>query len=123
MKAFFLHGAADFPARAGVEMETFIGEDLEDGRIRAGLHREPDRQPEGVRERQHGVGLSLEGGLVVHIARGAMGRRDLAGRVRKKEAVIFHGSVSGGLWQARPSLPAFLRTYDTACLPSPRPLG
>jgi hypothetical protein len=52
-----------------------------------------------------------------------MGRGDLAGRIRKKEAVIFHGSVSGGLCQARPSLPAFLRMYDTACLHSPRPLG
>jgi len=52
-----------------------------------------------------------------------MGVGDLAGRIRKKEAMIFHGSVSGGLWQARPSLPAFLRTYDVACLPYPPPLG
>ena len=104
-------------------MQALVREDLQDGGIRAGLHGKADRYAEGVREGQHSIGLGLKGDLIIDIAGGAMGRGDLAGRIRKKEAVIFHGSVSGGLCQARPSLPAFLRTYDTACLPSPRPLG
>ena len=104
-------------------MQALVREDLQDRGVRAGLHGKADRYTEGVREGQHGVSLGLKGDLIIDIAGGAMGRRDLAGRIRKKEAVIFHGSVSGGLCQARPSLPAFLRTYDTACLPSPRPLG
>ena len=117
------HRAPDFPARTGIEMEALVREDLQDRGIRAGLHGKSDRYAEGVREGQHGVSLGLQGGLIVNKAGGAMGRGDLAGRIRKKEAVIFHGSVSGGLCQAGPSLPAFLRMYDTACLPSPRPLG
>ena len=90
-----MHGTADFPARASIKMKPFLGENLEHHGIRASLHGKSDRHPIGMREGQHGVGLRLKDLLVIDKAGGAMGRRNLAGRSWKKEAVIFHGGLGG----------------------------
>ena len=104
-------------------MESLVREDPEDRGVRAGLHGEADGQAEGVGERQHGVGLGLEGGLVVHIARGAKVGGDPARGFGKEEAVVFHGRVLRGTVAGPPCPSSLFGKYDTACLPSPPPLG
>ena len=87
------------------------------------LHGEPDGQAEGVGERQHGVGLGLEGGLIVDIAGGAMVGGDPARGFGKEEAVVIHGEGLGGTVAGPPFPSSLFGQDDTACLPSPRPLG